>query len=173
MKHASLLALSLLATACAPTGDVEAPVSGADAPPSPYAFEVRLTMTPRAAEKLASMNERVIVDAMYFGLAASADAPGVDDHGMEVGLGSDEVEVAPQNAVVTTPGSGFDPTHIASIKGEPEVLVNVYSARKSHADNLLSCGIYQGPVKMAQQKPVEIQCDLIYDENGDPIPADL
>jgi hypothetical protein len=174
MKNTSRLAPSLsltalLLAACAPAGSVEEPVAAAGAPPSPHAFEVSLTLTPRAAEKLATTNERVIVNAMYFGLAVSADAPGVDDHGMEVGLGSDEVEVPPENAVVKAPGSGFDPTHIASIKGEPEVLVNVYSARKSHADNLLSCGIYQGPVKMAQQKPVEIQCDLIYDENGEPI----
>ncbi len=172
MKHATVPVLSLLLAACAPTGDVEAPAAAASAAPNPYAFDVQLAFTPRAAEKLAAMNERVIVDAMYFGLAARPDAPGVDDHGMEVGLGSDEVEAAPENAVVKAPGSGFDPTHLASITGEPEVLVNVYSARRSHADNLLSCGIYQGPVKMARQKPVQIQCDLIQDENGDPIPVD-
>jgi hypothetical protein len=170
MKHASLLLLPLLLGACGQPQAESAPTLAADAPPSPYAFEVNLTLTPRAAEKLASTNEKVIVAAMYFGVPVSETAPGVDDHGMEVGLGGDDIEVAPETAVVKAPGTGFDPTHIASIKGEPEVLVNVYSARKTHADNLLSCGIYQGPVKMAQQRPVEIQCDLIYDENGEPLP---
>ena len=47
------------------------------------------------------------------------------------------------------------------------MLVNVYSARKTHEDNLLNCGIYEGPVSMAQKQPVDIQCDLIYDENGE------
>ena len=86
---------------------------------------------------------------------------------LEVGLGRDEVEVMPENAVVKAPGTGFDATYIKSVKGEPEVLVNVYSARKTHENNLLSCGIYQGPISMAQKKPVDIQCDLIDGLNDD------
>lgn len=167
MKLVSGLALPLLLVACgpAPTGGEAMPAADAA---SPYAFEVNLTLTPRAAETLVALKERVIVDAMYFGLAVSADAPGVDAHGMEVGLGGDDVEVDPLNAVVTAPGTGFDATNIKSITGEPEVLVNVYSARKTQQDNLLKCDLYQGPVSMAQKQPVEIKCDLIHDENGQP-----
>lgn len=161
MRHALAFLIPLALVACGPAPVAGAPEVPPDAPPNPHAFEVNLALTPRAAELLASMNERVIVDAGYFGAAISETAPGVDDYGQEVGLGGDMVEVDPVNAVVKAPGTGFDPTHIASIEGEPEVLVNVYSARKSHADNLLSCGIYQGPVKMAQKQPVEIRCDLI------------
>jgi hypothetical protein len=67
------------------------------------------------------------------------------------------------------PGEGFDATYLTSVKGEPEVLINVYSARKTHENNLLSCGIYQGPISMAQKKPVDITCDLIegLSEDGD------
>lgn len=158
MKHLSVLALPILLAACGPAPETTAPVAEA---PSPYAFEVALTLTPRAAEKLAATKERVIVDAMYFGMPVSPDAPGIDEHGEQILLGSDEVEVDPVNAVVKAPGTGFDATHIASVKGEPEVLVNVYSARKTHEDNLLSCGIYQGPVAMAQKKAPPIECDLI------------
>ena len=169
MKHAIALLIPLALIACSPAPDAGGPEADA-APPSPYAFEVNLTLTPRAAEKLAATKERVIVDAYYFGAAVSETAPGVDDHGQEVGLGGDMIEVDPVNALVKAPGTGFDPTNIASIKGETELLVNVYSARKTHTDNIISCGIYQGPVKMAQQKPVDIRCDLIYDENGNPLP---
>ena len=88
---------------------------------------------------------------------------------MEIELGAGEIEVAPENATVNVPGAGFDTTYMKSVKGEPEVLVNVYSARKTHENNLLNCGIYQGPVTMAQKKPVDIQCDLIdgLNEDGD------
>lgn len=160
MKHISLLVLPLVLAACAPapSGSDAAPVAAA---PSPYAFEVNLTLTPRAAEMLASTKERVIVDAMYFGLPISPDAPGIDEHGEQIYLGNDAVEVDPVNAVVKAPGNGFDATHLASVKGEPEVLVNVYSARKTHENNLISCGLYQGPVAMAQKQPVPIACDLI------------
>lgn len=170
MKKPAFLLIPLALLACSPAPDAGGPAADAAAPPSPYAFEISLTLTPRAAEKLAASKERVIVDASYFGPAVSAAAPGVDEHGQEVWLGGDMIEVDPVNARVKAPGTGFDPTNIASITGEPEVLVNVYSARKTHTDNLLSCGIYQGPVKMAQQKPVEIRCDLIYDGNGNPLP---
>lgn len=170
MKHAIALLIPLALIACSPAPDAAGLEADPAAPPNPYAFEVSLALTPRAAEKLAATKERVIVDAMYFGPAISATAPGVDEHGMEVSLGGNMIEVDPVNALVKAPGTGFDATNIASITGEPEVLVNVYSARKTHTDNIISCGIYQGPVKMAQQKPVEIRCDLIYDENGEPLP---
>ncbi len=146
----------MLLAACGPAPGTAA-VAGA---PSPYAFEVALTLTPRAAEKLAATKERVIVDAMYFGMSVGPDAPGVDEHG-QIHLGGDMIEVDPVNAVVKAPGAGFDATHITSVQGEPEVLVNVYSARKTHDDNLLECGLYQGPVAMAQKQAVPIACDLI------------
>ena len=106
---------------------------------------------------------------MYYGLPVSDDAPGLNPEGMEIPLGASPSEVAPESAVVKISGEGFDATYIKSVKGDPEVLVNVYSARKTHENNLLSCGIYQGPVAMAQKKPVDIQCDLIegLNEDGD------
>jgi hypothetical protein len=170
MKHMIAVLIPLALLACSPAPDAAGPEADPAAPPNPYAFEVSLALTPRAAEKLAATKERVIVDAAYFGAAISETAPGVDDYGQEIGLGGDMIEVDPVNALVKAPGTGFNPTHIASIKGEPEVLVNVYSARKTHTDNIISCGIYQGPVKMAQKQPLDIRCDLIYDENGDPLP---
>lgn len=170
MKHIAACLIPLALVACSPAPDAAGPEAGLAAPPNPYAFEVNLTFTPRVAEKLAATKERVIVDAAYFGAAASETAPGVDDYGQDVGLGGDMIEVDPVNALVKAPGTGFDPTNIASIKGEPEVLVNVYSARKTHTDNIISCGIYQGPVKMAQKQSLDIRCDLIFNENGDPLP---
>jgi len=170
MKHASAFLIPLILGGCGPAPDAP-PANEAGAPPNPYAFEINLTFTPRAVDKLAATKERVTVDASYFGAAISETAPGVDDYGQEIGLGGDMIEIAPANALVKAPGTGFDAKNIASIKGEPEVLVNVYSARKTHDDNILSCGIYQGPVKMAQKQPVDIRCDLIYGADGEPLPA--
>jgi hypothetical protein len=79
----------------------------------------------------------------------------------QIPLGEDLVEVAPENAIITVPAATFDPDQLANIEGPPQVLVNVYSARKTHEDNLLECGIYEGPVSMAQKQPVDIRCDLI------------
>ncbi len=171
MKNRSLLVLPFLLAACSPAPAPEAASGGGEAaaPVSPYAFEINLTLTARAAEKLVSTDERVIINATYYGLPVSDDAPGLDREDMDIGLGSSEIEVGPESAVVKVTGEGFDKTYMTSVKGEPEVLVNVYSARKTHENNLISCGIYQGPVSMAQKKPVDIQCDLIdgLNEDGD------
>ncbi|RYD94386.1 MAG: hypothetical protein EOP61_21775 [Sphingomonadales bacterium] len=170
MKHPAIRFLGLALLACAPdSGPEVAAVPEAETPKSPYSFDVNLTLTPRAAEMLASTDEAVNVAAMYYGEPVNETSPGIDEHGMEIGLGRDDIEVAPKSALVIAPGTGFDATNIASVKGEAEVLVNVYSARKTHKNNLISCGIYQGPISMAQKKPVDIKCDLIdgLNEDGD------
>lgn len=171
MKNPAILFLASALFACAPDSGPEtaAAVPEAETAKTPYGFDVQLTLTPRAAEKLSETDEAVNVAAMFYGLPASDTAPGIDEHGMEIGLGRDDIEVAPQSALVVVPGAGFDPTYMPGVKGEPEVLINVYSARKTHENNLLSCGIYQGPIAMAQKKPIDIQCDLIdgLNEDGD------
>lgn len=169
MKHLAILFGAALA-ACAPASSPEAPAtSEPEVASSPYSFEVNLTLTQRAADMLASRDEAVNIAAMYFGEPVSETAPGIDEHGIEIPLGRDDIEVAPRSALVAAPGTGFDATYMASVQGEPEVSVNVYSARKMHENNLLDCGIYQGPVATARKKPVEIKCDLIegLNEDGD------
>lgn len=171
MKQLTIL-LGAALFACAPASGPEATAAAEpDTTRSPYSFDVNLTLTQRAAELLASTDEAVNVAAMYYGLPVSETSPGIDEQGQEIGLGRDDVEVAPRSALVIAPGTGFDANQIASVQGEPEVLVNVYSARKTHENNLLDCGIYQGPIAMARKKPVEIKCDLIrgLNEDGDVI----
>jgi hypothetical protein len=164
---ASTLFFALLA--CSPAPPDGSPTAET-APPSPYAFDVQLTFTPRAADKLKTSNERVIVAGMYWGAPAAAAAATADEMG-QIPLGEDFVEVAPENAVIRVPAANFAPEQLPNVEGDPQVLVNVYSARKTHEDNLLNCGIYEGPVAMAQKQPVDIRCDLIFDENGQPIPV--
>lgn len=169
MKRLSIL-LAILSAACAPAPDPAEPVASATpVAPTPHAFQVQLTFTPRAAEKLVATKELVTIAGMYWGLPTAAAAPTADEVG-QINLGVDYIDVSPENGAYMVPGSGFDDSKIESVDGAPQVLVNVYSARKTHADNLLNCGIYEGPIAMAQQRPVEIQCDLIFDENGQPYP---
>jgi len=169
MKQMAALSLVLPVLACSPAPTAGDPGAEA-ASPGPYAFDVQLTLTPRAAGKLVSTRERIIVAGMFWGAPSGAAKPAADEMG-QIPLGEDFVEVAPENATVTVPAASFDPAQLPKVEGAPQVLVNVYSARKTHDDNLLSCGIYEGPVAMAQKQPVDIQCDLIYDENGEPLPS--
>ncbi len=160
MKQLAMLVLFVPLLACGPTPAAGGLATEANAPASPYAFDVRLTLTPRAAEKLVSTKERIIVAGMYWGPPNAAAKPTADEMG-QIPLGEDFVEVAAESATITVPAANFDPVQLPNVEGAPQVLVNVYSARKTHEDNLLDCGIYEGPVSMAQKQPVDIQCDLI------------
>lgn len=170
MKQIAALSLVLPLLACSPAPTAVDPGTQVTAAPGPYAFDVQLTLTPRAAEKLVATRERIIVAGMFWGAPNAAALPTAYEMG-QIPLGEDFVEVAPESANVTVPAANFDPAQLPNVEGAPQVLVNVYSARKTHEDNLLSCGIYEGPVAMAQKQAVDIQCDLIYDENGEPLPV--
>lgn len=164
MKLVSRIAVCLPLTACSPAPDADT-ATAQIASASPYAFDVQLTLTPRAADRLATTRERIIVAGMFWGVPNAAGAPVADEMG-QIALGEDFVEVAPESATIKVPAANFDPEQLPQVDGAPQVLVNVYSARKTHEDNLLDCGIYEGPVAMAQKQPVDIQCDLIQMPEG-------
>jgi hypothetical protein len=43
----------------------------------------------------------------------------------------------------------------------PQLLINVYSGRKSSPNNLLDCGIYEGSLAAIQGQSIPISCKLI------------
>jgi hypothetical protein len=43
----------------------------------------------------------------------------------------------------------------------PQLLINVYSGRKSSPNNLLDCGIYEGSLQAIQGQSIPISCKLI------------
>ncbi len=43
----------------------------------------------------------------------------------------------------------------------PQLLINVYSGRKSSPNNLLDCGIYEGSFQAIQGQSIPIACKLI------------
>ncbi len=160
MKHLAAM-IPLLLAACSPAGAPEATAPAAAEATSPYAFEVQLTLTPRTIEKLETMREMVTVSGMYWGEPKEEARPHADEMG-QINLGADDIKVQPSSRSVIVPGAAIDPKVLASdVDGPPQVLVNVYTSRMADENNLINCGIYEGPIAMAQQKPVDIRCDLI------------
>lgn len=188
MTHRNRLLLSSLAAlalaACAPdpnpdvVKEVEA-MAGPNAAPAvsteddasvpsdgPYAYDVAVTFTEASAKKLMDMGERVTVAGYYWGVP-TAEAKGRADEQGQIPLGEDMVEIGPLNGHVTMPGVGLNTARLKDVEGgKPQLLVNVYSARLKHNDNLLDCGIFEGPVTEAQGKTPEISCKLIVGEPG-------
>lgn len=171
MKPLAILLPAALC-ACVPASGPEAgAASDTERAKTPYGFEVQLTLTPRAIEKLAAMSEMVTIAGMYWGEPSETGKPRADDIG-QINLGRDDINVQPASRTVLVPGAAIDPSVLETdVTGAPQVLVNVFTARMAHEDNLINCGIYEGPISMAQAKPVDIKCDLIEPAAEEPPPT--
>ncbi len=131
------------------------------------AFEVALTFTPDAAAKLSGMDERVVIDAMFYGIAKDSSSAG--DQTGQVDLGAKEIEVQAIDQTVSVSAPPFMPGPMSEITQEgARLLINVYSARRAAEDNLLACGIFDDGVGAIPETPIAIHCELIYPEAPSP-----
>jgi hypothetical protein len=129
--------------------------------PGAYPFEVRVRLTPEAVRHLASINEQVTIAAMFGGSLKPGATPNTDGPD-GINLGEDLVDIPPQaDQVVKITGRSFEAARLGDIQGEPTVLINIFSARKAGPDNILDCGIFEGPISQAQAAQVDISCSLL------------
>ncbi|MER8379457.1 hypothetical protein NKJ09_25645 [Mesorhizobium sp. M0189] len=130
-------------------------------------FDVNVTLSKKAAAKLATEKEGIVVLASYYGDPKRS----AEKHANEVGQidltpQDEEVEIAGTAGHAHIGGTKVDTKRLDWLAGPPEVNVNVASARKSSPDNLLSCDFIDGPLSDVQRKPVTLHCGLI-EENVD------
>ena len=127
---------------------------------NPYAFTVRIDLSPVAAQQLARHNETIMASAFYYGVPkANAPAKVADEMG-QVHLGNQEIELREAGDAVFD-GRAVDHKPLAYVDGDPQVNVNVYSGRHSSEDNLLNCDFFEDAVQIAHAKPIAIHCGLI------------
>jgi hypothetical protein len=126
----------------------------------PYAFQVRITLSDKAAATLKSLNEGIVISASYSG----GPKPSAKRHADEIGqipLGIQNVEIPGRPATVIVSGSHVKRGRIAWIRGPVLLNVNAYSARHSGPDNILSCDFFDGNLLHAARRTVPIHCSLI------------
>lgn len=79
----------------------------------------------------------------------------------EVGLGNTQIEIKP-GATANFPSVSLDTNALGYIsEAGPQLLINVFSGRKSSPNNLLDCQIYEGSLKQIQGRTIPISCKLI------------
>ena len=107
--------------------------------------------------RMTSLGEWVTISAYYSGDPAREDAP-TDEMGM-VFLGHEEANIFPANQRIELGGSltGAPLDWVVT----PLVNVNVYSARFVDENNILDCGIVDGPVPELAQADQTISCTLL------------
>ena len=123
---------------------------------TPLALEV--TFSQRALQELAGLSEMVMVSAFYFGEPAPGATIEPDEEGL-IFLGVEEHVIWPVPQTVQL-GANLGAMPVAQVVA-PQVNVNVYSARFGAEDNLLECGLVDGPVQDFIGKPQAVACKLI------------
>ncbi|MGE3645194.1 MAG: hypothetical protein AB7F96_15200 [Beijerinckiaceae bacterium] len=123
-------------------------------------FSVTLRFSNAAKRKLSAMGELVTVSAMYGGEPKRGAKEAGEDG--TLGLGSEDKTVTPEEQRLVFRGVYDRKLARRALKGAPQLLINVYSARRKHQDNLLDCGIWDGPLRNAAAARIAITCKLIY-----------
>jgi hypothetical protein len=138
------------------------PQTNATAPnPEVQGFTVALTFSDKSSKMLAARHETVIVAGYLTCFPKQGTPKRLVDHEDQVSLGEIHDEIVP-GQTATFKGIKLDQAALKWADNQgPQLLINAYSGRKSSPDNLLDCGIYQGPLKDVQGKSIPISCKLI------------
>ena len=130
------------------------------AAPLPTALVVDITLTPRAAHKLAALGEGLTIAAYHDGEPSKAHVKQANKM-YRIELGRDELTVAGKAQRVLMALAKLDRSRASWVVGGPHLLINVFSARRKDPYNILNCDPYDGSLADVRGKPIAIKCDLI------------
>lgn len=118
---------------------------------------IDLVLDPAAEAALLAREEWVVVSAWYFGDPA-IDAVPMDEMGL-VYLGEERATVFPVSQRIVLGGAMAGAPLEWVI--EPIINVNVFTARMTDQNNLLNCGLVEGPVEEMEGAVQTIACSLL------------
>jgi len=163
------ITLRLVAAVACPLAFMSVSATAAQSADNGFGFQVEVTLSEKAAAKLASIDEAITVATFYYGERAkkpskaeiqAAESDGQDPNMLEVA--GDDVQLPGEGGVADMTGSTITKKDIANWGKNPvNVNVNVFSSRLHSEDNLLECGIFEDKVELAQAQTIEISCKLI------------
>lgn len=127
-------------------------------------FDVDVTLTEKARQRLAQSAESIIVSASVFGMPKQGATVSLNEVGF-VDLAQAQIELPKAGQArfnnLSVPAS----TRGQLASQDYSVNVNVFSGRKSSQDNLLSCDFFDG--KLSQIQPgITLKCGLIGEYDG-------
>lgn len=124
-------------------------------------FSVAVTLSDKAMEKLKASKETVIVAGYVAGDPKKGALKKYIDSIGQVDLTVVKAEVNPGEIARITEIKVKQNLLDQIDRNATQLLINVYSGRKSSENNLLDCGIYEGPLKAIPSDPIAISCKLI------------
>lgn len=128
---------------------------------SPNSFDVNITLSAKAAQRLQSAHEGITLWASYYGDPGAAGQRHVDESG-QIDLGHEQVRMLGRPGIVHIAGTGLHADRLKWIEGDAQVNVNVYTSRLSSDDNLLDCDFIDGDLAtVVKIQPITLHCGLI------------
>ncbi len=128
------------------------------------AFEIEVRTSAKAARTLRAKKETVIVSAYYFG--TPLDDKDMDEVGQMQILQAQQ-ELTGTRRVARFENLKFSRAAFNKLKDKDiELLINIYSGRKSSDDNLLDCGILQLKASQFGNKRFSLGCSMIEETAG-------
>jgi len=153
----------------APAPAASAAATSPSLAPASNAFNVEVSLSPKARERLLAQRESLIASADYFGYpsaqAQTQHVPGSENPWLTLHRAQVELDGAQLDGTPTArfPAVVLDPKLLAwtDAPDTPQVNINVYSGRRSSPDNLLDCAMFQDTLAIASRAPIRLACELI------------
>jgi hypothetical protein len=124
------------------------------------AFSVTVSLSPKAAARLAHPKETIMISADFYG-DANAKGQRMQNDGGQIVLSPSQKDEIPGAGVARFHGPKYDRTKLAYVDDGLQVLINVFSGRHSSPDNLLDCDFFQDKIAVAARATIPIHCKLI------------
>lgn len=125
------------------------------------AFSVDVALSPKAAARLAALNEKIAVAAYWFGEPTRAARRHANEMG-QISLGTEEIRIPGTGGRAQMTGQPAQAEHFGWVKdGAVQVNVNVFSARQSGPNNILACDLFEDAAALAHARPIPLLCKLI------------
>jgi hypothetical protein len=150
------LGVSVLAAGLAMAGSARAAPDWAVGP----GFSVTVSLSPKAAARLAHPKETIMISADFYG-DANAKGQRMQNDGGQIVLSPSQKDEIPGAGVAKFHGPRYDKTRLAYVDDGLQVLINVFSGRHSSPDNLLDCDFFQDKIAVAARTTIPIHCKLI------------
>jgi hypothetical protein len=131
-------------------------------------FDVNVTLSQKAAVKLASEKEGIVVFADYYGDPKRSAGKHANEIGqIDLNQQDETVEISGTGGNAHITGAKVDTKRLDWLAGPAKVNVNVASARKSNPDNVLACDFIDGALADVRKAPVTLHCYLIEEKHPD------
>ena len=126
-------------------------------------YEIQLTYSPQALATLKSIGESVIISTMYEGEPKQQFAhEGSEDNGLISLYFADHI-VSPDDWGKRIEADAIPKERLSWLKNpDYDVLINIYTARKAHENNLVTCDpLISGKISTIKSKRYTVLCKLI------------